>query len=166
MDISQGSRRKPKVKTLTEKIAGLSERRRKKVEARVAELVAEEMSLQDLRRAHRLTQARVGKTLKIGQDGVSRLEQRTDLLISTLRSYVEAMGGDLQLIASFPDRPAVAVTGLAGNVNDVRRLAASYAMETLAAPCVTPIIRFASSYAYAISFWPLTVIASLRPASS
>ena len=61
-----------------------------------------------------MTQAHVGKALKIGQDGVSRLEQRSDLLISTLRNYVEAMGGNLQLIASFPDRPAVAVTGLAG----------------------------------------------------
>ena len=102
------------MKTLTEKIAGLSERRRKKVQARAAELVAEEMSLQALRRAHRLTQARVGKALNIGQDGVSRLEQRSDLLISTLRGYVEAMGGDLQLIASFPDRPAIAVAGPLG----------------------------------------------------
>jgi hypothetical protein len=102
------------MKTLTDKLNELGERRRQKVEARAAELVAEEMSLQDLRRAHRLTQARVGKALKIGQDGVSRLEQRTDLLISTLRNYVAAMGGDLQLIARFPDRPAIAVTGLAG----------------------------------------------------
>ena len=70
------------------------------------------MSLRDLRRAHRLTQARVGKALKIGQDGVSRLEQRSDLLISTLRNFVAAMGGDLELVARFPDRPAVAVTGL------------------------------------------------------
>ena len=102
------------MKTLTEKMAGLSGRRRKKIEARAAELVAEEMSLQALRRAQRLTQARVGKALNIGQDGVSRLEQRSDLLISTLRGYVEAMGGNLQLIARFPDRPAIAVTGLAG----------------------------------------------------
>ncbi len=102
------------MKTLTEKMAGLSGRRRQKVDARADESVAEEMSLQALRRAHRLTQARVGKALNIGQDGVSRLEQRSDLLISTLRGYVEAMGGDLRLIASFPDRPAIAVTGLAG----------------------------------------------------
>lgn len=102
------------MKTLNEQMSELSETRRQKVEARAAELVAEEMSLRDLRRAHRLTQARVGKALKIGQDGVSRLEQRSDLLISTLRNYVAAMGGDLQLVASFPDRPAVAVTGLAG----------------------------------------------------
>ena len=110
------------MKTLTEKIAGLSEHRRNTVEARAAELVAEEMSLQALRRAQRLTQARVGKVLNIGQDGVSRLEQRSDLLISTLRSYVEAMGGDLQLIASFPDRPAIAVTGLAGMDTKRRRI--------------------------------------------
>lgn len=102
------------MKSLKHKMAELGEARRQKVEARAAQLVAEEMSLRDLRRAHRLTQARVGKALKIGQDGVSRLEQRSDLLISTLRNYVEAMGGDLQLIARFPDRPAVAVTGFAG----------------------------------------------------
>ena len=102
------------MKTLNDKLNELGERRRKKVEGRAAELLAEEMSLQELRRAHRLTQARVGRALKIGQDGVSRLEQRSDLLISTLRNYVEAMGGDLRLVASFPDRPAVAVTGLAG----------------------------------------------------
>jgi hypothetical protein len=72
-----------------------------------------------------LTQARVGKALNIGQDGVSRLEQRSDLLISTLRSYVEAMGGDLQLIASFPDRPAIAVTGLAGMDAKRRRIVPS-----------------------------------------
>jgi len=101
------------MKTLNDKMAELSESRRQKIEGRAAELAAEEMSLRDLRRAHRLTQARVGKALKIGQDGVSRLEQRSDLLISTLRNYVEAMGGDLRLIASFPDRPSVSVTGLA-----------------------------------------------------
>jgi transcriptional regulator with XRE-family HTH domain len=102
------------MKTLNDKMWEMSESRRQKIEARAAELVAEEMSLRDLRRAHRLTQARVGRALNIGQDGVSRLEQRSDLLISTLRNYVAAMGGDLQLVARFPDRPAVAVTGLAG----------------------------------------------------
>jgi transcriptional regulator with XRE-family HTH domain len=102
------------MKSLNDKMTEMSETRRQKIEARAAELAAEEMSLRDLRRAHRLTQARVGKALKIGQDGVSRLEQRSDLLISTLRNYVAAMGGELELVARFPHRPAVAVTGLAG----------------------------------------------------
>jgi hypothetical protein len=50
--------------------------------------------------------------LDIGQDGVSRIEQRSDLLISTLRSYIEAMGGHLELIAEFPNRPPVVLSGL------------------------------------------------------
>jgi Helix-turn-helix domain len=99
--------------TLKDKMEALSEPRRQKVEARAAELIAEEMSLRDLRQAHLLTQQRLGEVLGIGQEGVSRLEKRSDLLISTLRSYVEAMGGRLQLIAEFPDRPPVVLTGFA-----------------------------------------------------
>jgi Helix-turn-helix domain len=99
--------------TLKQKMDALSAERREKIEARAAELVAEELSLRDLRHAHRLTQERVGEFLGIGQEGVSRLEKRSDLLISTLRSYVEAMGGHLRLVAEFPDRPAVVLSGLA-----------------------------------------------------
>lgn len=99
--------------TLKDKMQALSEQRRQKIEARAAELIAEEMSLRDLRQAHLLTQQRIGECLGIGQEGVSRLEKRSDLLISTLRSYVEAMGGRLQLVAEFPDRPPVVLTGLA-----------------------------------------------------
>jgi transcriptional regulator with XRE-family HTH domain len=62
------------------------------VEARSAQLIAEEMSLQELRRARKLTQVRMAKELGIGQDGVSKLEKRADLMISTLRKAVEAMG--------------------------------------------------------------------------
>ena len=86
---------------------------RKAVAARVKELIAEEMSLRDLRQAHRLTQERIAESLGIGQEGVSRLEKRTDLLISTLRGYVEAMGGRLRLVADFPDRPPIVLSGLA-----------------------------------------------------
>jgi transcriptional regulator with XRE-family HTH domain len=87
--------------------------RRKRVEARAAALIAEEMSLRDLRQALKLTQERLAEALDIGQDGVSRLEQRSDLLISTLRSYIEAMGGHLELVAEFPNRPPVVLAGLA-----------------------------------------------------
>ena len=91
----------------------LSPKRRAKIEARAAGLIAEEMSLRDLRRALDLTQERLAETLGIGQDGVSRLEKRSDLLISTLRSYIEAMGGRLvELIAEFPERPPVVLSGL------------------------------------------------------
>src|SRR5580700_2361885 len=90
------------------KTAKLSAERRRKVEAR-----AEEMTLRELRRARKLTQVRVAKTLGITQDSVSRLEQRSDLLLSTLRKTVEAMGGNLSLVAEFPDRAPVVLSGIA-----------------------------------------------------
>jgi transcriptional regulator with XRE-family HTH domain len=99
--------------TLKDKMKGLSPARRKKVEAWTAELIAEEMSLRDLRRARKLTQVRMAKALGINQDSVSRLEQRSDLLLSTLRKTVEAMGGSLSIIAQFPDRKPVLLTGIA-----------------------------------------------------
>ena len=99
--------------TLKERMKELKPARRKRVEARAATLIAEEMSLRDLRQALKLTQERIAEALDIGQDGVSRIEQRSDLLISTLRSYIEAMGGHLELIAEFPNRPPVVLSGLA-----------------------------------------------------
>jgi predicted XRE-type DNA-binding protein len=92
----------------------LSPAERKKVEARGAQLIAEEMTIQELRRARKLTQQRIAKTLGIGQEGVSKLEKRSDLLISTLRSCVEAMGGRLSLVADFPDRQPVVLSGIGG----------------------------------------------------
>ena len=92
---------------------GLSPTRRKKIAARAAALIAEEKSLHELRQAHKLTQKRMAKMLGIGQDSVSRLEQRSDLLLSTLRGYIEAMGGSLSLVAEFPDQAPVILSGLA-----------------------------------------------------
>lgn len=83
------------------------------MEALAQRLIAEEMTLRDLRKARNQTQARVAKELGINQENVSRLEQRSDLLLSTLSGYVEAMGGKLSLMAEFPDRPPVAIAGIA-----------------------------------------------------
>ena len=88
------------MKTLTQKIGALGTARRKRVEARAAALIAEEMTLQELRHARKLTQVRLAKALGITQDGVSRLEKRSDLLLSTLRKSVEAMGGWESLFGS------------------------------------------------------------------
>jgi len=97
---------------VNEIIRKLSPAERKKVEARAAELTAEEMSLRELRKARKLTQARVAKALGITQDSVSRLEKRSDLLLSTLRKTVKAMGGDLRIVAEFPDRAPVVLSDL------------------------------------------------------
>ena len=91
----------------------LTPAQRKKVAARAAQLIAEEMTLRQLRRARKLTQQKIAKSLHIGQEGVSKLEKRSDLLISTLRSYVEAMGGNLSLVAEFPNRDPVVLSGIA-----------------------------------------------------
>ena len=94
-------------------INNLSPARRKKVEARAAQLIADEMTLRQLRQARSLTQQKIAKSLHIGQEGISRLEKRSDLLISTLRDYVQAMGGNLSLVAKFPDREPVVLAGIA-----------------------------------------------------
>lgn len=100
---------------IDDKIAVLDPDRRQKVEDRTRELVAEEMTIRELRKARRLTQVNVARKLGISQDGVSRIEQRSDLLLSTLRKTVEAMGGNLSLVAKFPDRPPVELAGIADN---------------------------------------------------
>ncbi len=106
---------------VNDKIKNLHLAERKKVEARAAELIAEEMTLRELRHARKLTQVRMAKALGITQDSVSRLEKRSDLLLSTLRKTIKAMGGDLSLVAEFRDRPPVVLSGIAED-NSLPRL--------------------------------------------
>ena len=101
-------------------IRTLSSAQRKKVEARAAELIAEEMTLRELRRARKLTQVSVAKALGITQDSVSRLEKRSDILLSTLRKTVRVMGGNLSLVAEFPDRAPVVLSGIAEAGQDAK----------------------------------------------
>jgi DNA-binding XRE family transcriptional regulator len=98
--------------TLRQKLASLPADRQEKIEARAQQLIAEEMSLQSLRRARQLTQEKVADLLKIRQENVSRIEKRTDLLLSTLRDYVQSMGGDLRLVVEFPDSSPIVLSGL------------------------------------------------------
>jgi DNA-binding XRE family transcriptional regulator len=93
-------------------LAEESEETRRWVKQRAAALIAEELDLRELRCQQKLTQARLSKKLKIGQEGISRIEKRTDLYLSTLRSYVEGVGGKLSLVVEFPNRPPVILSGL------------------------------------------------------
>jgi len=92
-----------------EVMAGLSPEMRTRVEARTQELIEEEMTLRDLRSVQHLTQKSMAEILGVEQDSVSRMERRADMLLSTMSSYVEAMGGKLCLIAEFPNRRPYAV---------------------------------------------------------
>ena len=107
--------------SLEEMLARESEEFRKSVERRAAELIAEELNLREMRRLRKLTQARLSKKLKIGQEGVSRIEKRSDLYISTLRSYVEGVGGKLSMVVEFPDQPPILLAGL--GLDDSRKKA-------------------------------------------
>lgn len=98
--------------TIREKLKKLPVERRKKIEARAEELISEEMTLQDLRKALELTQEQLAEVLHIRQEGISRLEKRSDLLLSTLRTYIKAMGGELKLVVQFPKRTPIVLQGL------------------------------------------------------
>jgi transcriptional regulator with XRE-family HTH domain len=80
----------------------VSPERQARVEARVQSELAR-MRLRDLRRARELSQEALAGQLDTEQGNVSRLEQQTDMYISTLRRYVEALGGSLEIIARFSD---------------------------------------------------------------
>ena len=66
------------------------------------QLIAE-MPLHELRQAKALSQVKLAESLHINQAAVSKIEHRTDMYISTLRDYIRAMGGELEIIAKFPD---------------------------------------------------------------
>ncbi|QNI30825.1 helix-turn-helix transcriptional regulator [Alloacidobacterium dinghuense] len=98
--------------TLQEKLSRLPEARRKKIDQRTAQLVLEEQSMKELRKARKFTQADLAKALDVKQEQVSRMEKRTDLHISTLRRHVEALGGELIICATFPKGATIKITGL------------------------------------------------------
>ncbi|QKS30275.1 MAG: helix-turn-helix transcriptional regulator [Candidatus Accumulibacter similis] len=93
---------------LDDVMVALPAERRARVEKRALEL----RTLKDLRIAAEQTQAELAAALGVGQDTISRLEKRSDMLLSTLRHYVEGMGGRLDLVAQFPDRPPVVIEHL------------------------------------------------------
>ena len=98
---------------LDDLMAVLPKERRQRVQARAMELA----TLRDLRLAAQQTQEQLAATLGVGQDTISRLEKRSDML-STLRHYVESMGGKLELVAQFPNRPPVVGWNPAPNLSN------------------------------------------------
>ena len=85
---------------------GFSKERRERIEAVKAELIAE-LPLHELRQALKITQKDLADQLNVKQPAVSKLEQRTDMYVSSLRSYIEAAGGRLRIVAEFPEGEVV-----------------------------------------------------------
>jgi DNA-binding XRE family transcriptional regulator len=89
-------------------MAALPAKRRALINDRAMELA----TLKDLRKAAEQTQEDLAAALGVGQDTISRLEKRSDMLLSTLRHYVQSMGGKLELVAQFPNRLPVVIDHL------------------------------------------------------
>ena len=68
-----------------------------------ARLMLAEMPLNELRQARGLSQKMLADLLQVQQPSIAKLEKRTDMYLSTLRSHIEAMGGQLEVVARFPD---------------------------------------------------------------
>ncbi len=83
-------------------LASLPEERRQRVEARAQELMDEVESLGELRRVAGKAQVDIASALKVKQPSVSKIEKQTDMYLSTLRSYIEAVGGQLELVVRLP----------------------------------------------------------------
>jgi transcriptional regulator with XRE-family HTH domain len=93
-------------------LAKLPKARRDAIQARAEELIAEELTLAELREVRRRSQAELAKKLGVQQAAISKLERRADTYLSTLRNLIEAMGGTLEIVAQFPDRPPVRINQL------------------------------------------------------
>jgi len=90
----------------------LPDDRKARIQARTDELEKEYLSLQELRKEAGLTQAHVSKDLNMAQANVSRLEQSSDMLLSTLRGYVEAIGGQLDITVNLPNKTPISIKNL------------------------------------------------------
>ena len=108
-------------RTLQDKLATLDPARRAGIETEAARLHTEYLTLQELRKAKALTQVQLAKTLGIQQATVAKYERQSDLLLSTLTSYVRAMGGSLKLMVEFPGKAPVALEGLGDTEEPSRR---------------------------------------------
>src|SRR5271155_1922816 len=89
-------------KNFNELLKKMNPERRKRLEAEAQQMISE-MPLEELRNAREMTQTQLAEVLNVSQGAVSKVERRTDMYISTLRSYIRSMGGDLEIRAVFPD---------------------------------------------------------------
>jgi len=95
----------------------LPDERKQRIQARTEELEAEYLTLQELRKAVGLTQAEVSRSLQMPQSNLSRLERESDMLLSTLRKYIDAIGGNLTILIELPNQPPVRLNTLSDLVS-------------------------------------------------
>jgi transcriptional regulator with XRE-family HTH domain len=121
-------------RTLDEMLAALPKSRRAKIDRRYRELRDEVESLQQLRRAAGRAQIEIAAALRIKQPSVSKIEKQTDLYLSTLRSYVEALGGKLELVVRLPAHRPLRIRQLGQVTRGVASTAPTQAARLRSAP--------------------------------
>lgn len=99
-------------RTLDEILAGLPQERRDAVEARAEEILREVEGLRALRLLSERSQEQIAQALNIRQPSVHKIERQADLYLSTLRRFVEAAGGRLELRVTLPGKGTISLTGL------------------------------------------------------
>ncbi len=97
---------------LREIISALLATRRRNIQSEVSLLIKRHLTLQEIRKYRSLTQADLAEAMHVTQMQVSEIESRSDMYVSTVRRQVEAMGGKLKLVVSFPDEHPVALSGV------------------------------------------------------
>ena len=102
--------------TLDELLNEMPPERRARIEELAQEMRAE-LTLREMRRLRKISQASLAKKLKIGQEGVSRIERRRDMNISTLVSYIEGIGGKLSFVVDMPGHPPFVMAGLGSRID-------------------------------------------------
>ena len=90
----------------------LTPAQRARVDELARKLIAEEKSLREIRKAREYSQVTLAELLNMKQGDLSKFERRTDAYLSTIRRYVEAMGGTLELVATFPDTGPVKIVNI------------------------------------------------------
>jgi len=105
-------------KALNDIMSELPKERRDLIELRGAEILNEYLTLQELRKAQKLTQKKLAESLHVNQENISRLEKRSDMMLSTLRDYIEAMGGKLDITVRFPDHAPISIKGIGENASN------------------------------------------------
>lgn len=104
--------------THDEFLESLPPERQDKIKALAEKLIAEEKTLRQIRKAREFSQVTLAELLGMNQGDLSRFERRTDAYLSTIRRYIEAMGGSLELIATFPDTGPIKIANLSDLAGD------------------------------------------------
>lgn len=97
----------------------LTPRQRARVDELARKLIAEEKTLREIRKAREYSQTTLAELLGMNQGDLSKFERRTDAYLSTIRRYVEAMGGTLELVATFPDTGPIRIANLGELAGDI-----------------------------------------------